>query len=69
VVSSPAYEASVREFIPGQFKVHLLNTGFHWTQYNDPNVLAQVSRGLGEAMVGINVTTLPESDKLAQRGW
>ena len=39
------------------------------THYNDPDVLARVSRGLGEAMVGINVTSLPEGDKLAQRGW
>jgi pyridoxal 5'-phosphate synthase pdxS subunit len=39
------------------------------THFNDPDVLARVSRGLGEAMVGINVTSLPEGDKLAQRGW
>jgi pyridoxal 5'-phosphate synthase pdxS subunit len=28
-----------------------------------------VSRGLGEAMVGINVEQLPEAHRLAQRGW
>jgi len=39
------------------------------THYNDPDVLARVSRGLGEAMVGINVTTMPEGDEIAQRGW
>lgn len=39
------------------------------THYNDPDVLARVSRGLGEAMVGINVTTMPEGDKIAHRGW
>src|SRR5262249_38608312 len=39
------------------------------THYNDPDVLARVSRGLGEAMVGINVTTMSESDKIAHRGW
>jgi pyridoxal 5'-phosphate synthase pdxS subunit len=39
------------------------------THYNDPDVLARVSRGLGEAMVGINVTTMPESEKIAHRGW
>lgn len=39
------------------------------THFNDPDVLARVSRGLGEAMVGINVTTMPEGDKIAQRGW
>jgi len=39
------------------------------THYNDATVLAQVSEGLGEAMVGINVSQMPESDKLAKRGW
>jgi len=39
------------------------------TFYDDPDVIAKVSRGLGEPMVGINVTTLPESERLATRGW
>ena len=39
------------------------------TFYDDPDVIAKVSRGLGEAMVGINVSTLPEADRLARRGW
>lgn len=39
------------------------------TFYSDPDVLAQVSRGLGEAMVGINVTDLPAPHRLAERGW
>jgi pyridoxal 5'-phosphate synthase pdxS subunit len=39
------------------------------TFYDDPDVVAKVSRGLGEAMVGLNVTTLPESERLATRGW
>ncbi len=39
------------------------------TFYDDPDVIAKVSRGLGEPMVGINVSTLPESDRLANRGW
>jgi pyridoxal 5'-phosphate synthase pdxS subunit len=39
------------------------------THFNDPDILAQVSRGLGEAMVGINVSALPEGAKIAQRGW
>ncbi|HOA57003.1 MAG TPA: pyridoxal 5'-phosphate synthase lyase subunit PdxS, partial [Dermatophilaceae bacterium] len=30
---------------------------------------AKVSRGLGEAMVGINVEELPQSHRLAERGW
>jgi pyridoxal 5'-phosphate synthase pdxS subunit len=37
--------------------------------YDDPKVLADVSRGLGEAMVGLNVDTLPEEQRLAKRGW
>jgi pyridoxal 5'-phosphate synthase pdxS subunit len=37
--------------------------------YNDPAVLAAASRGLGEAMVGINVADLPAPHRLAERGW
>jgi pyridoxal 5'-phosphate synthase pdxS subunit len=40
-------------------------TAFH----DDPKVIAEISRGLGEAMVGINVDTLGEDQKLAKRGW
>lgn len=39
------------------------------THYNDPEVLAEVSEDLGEAMVGINLDFLPEEEKLAKRGW
>lgn len=39
------------------------------THYNDPKVLAEVSYDLGEAMVGVTVDALPESQKLAKRGW
>jgi pyridoxal 5'-phosphate synthase pdxS subunit len=39
------------------------------THYNDPEIIAQVSRGLGEPMVGINVSSLPEGQLLAGRGW
>ena len=39
------------------------------TFYNDPKVIAEVSRGLGEAMVGINVNDLPAPHRLAERGW
>jgi pyridoxal 5'-phosphate synthase pdxS subunit len=38
-------------------------------QYHDPEVIANVSRGLGEAMVGINVSDLPAPHRLAERGW
>ena len=37
--------------------------------YDDPSVIAEVSRGLGEAMVGINVADLPAPHRLAERGW
>jgi pyridoxal 5'-phosphate synthase pdxS subunit len=39
------------------------------TFYDDPDVIAKVSSGLGEAMVGINVAGLPESERYADRGW
>jgi pyridoxal 5'-phosphate synthase pdxS subunit len=39
------------------------------TFYDDPAVIAEVSRGLGEAMVGINVNDLPAPHRLAERGW
>lgn len=39
------------------------------TNYDNPDVLAKVSRGLGEAMVGINVEDLPVDHRLAERGW
>ena len=39
------------------------------THYQDPQILADVSKNLGEAMVGINVTTMPDEEKLAGRGW
>ena len=39
------------------------------TFYDDPSVIAKVSRGLGEAMVGINVTDLAAPHRLSERGW
>ncbi|WP_051570055.1 pyridoxal 5'-phosphate synthase lyase subunit PdxS [Cryptosporangium arvum] len=39
------------------------------TFHDDPDVIAKVSRGLGEAMVGLNVDTLPVDQKYANRGW
>ena len=38
-------------------------------QFDDPDVIAEVSRGLGEAMVGINVEDVPAPHRLAERGW
>jgi pyridoxal 5'-phosphate synthase pdxS subunit len=37
--------------------------------FNDPAVVAEASRGLGEAMVGINVADVPAPHRLAERGW
>ncbi|WP_027020200.1 pyridoxal 5'-phosphate synthase lyase subunit PdxS [Corynebacterium sputi] len=37
--------------------------------YDDPDVIADVSRGLGDAMVGINVDDIPVPHRLAERGW
>ncbi|MFV0372917.1 pyridoxal 5'-phosphate synthase lyase subunit PdxS [Microbacterium sp.] len=39
------------------------------TFHDDPAVVAEVSRGLGEAMVGISVAELPAPHRLAERGW
>lgn len=39
------------------------------TFYDDPAVIAEVSRGLGEAMVGINVPDIPVPHRLSERGW
>ncbi|MDY0829351.1 pyridoxal 5'-phosphate synthase lyase subunit PdxS [Microbacterium sp. BG28] len=39
------------------------------TFFDDPAVIAEASRGLGEAMVGINVADLPAPHRLADRGW
>jgi pyridoxal 5'-phosphate synthase pdxS subunit len=39
------------------------------THYNDPEILAEVSRNLGEAMVGRQISDIPEAELIAQRGW
>src|SRR5699024_6123920 len=39
------------------------------TFHDDPEALANISRGLGEAMVGLNVDDLPEPHRLSERGW
>ncbi|MGQ0776685.1 MAG: pyridoxal 5'-phosphate synthase lyase subunit PdxS [Pseudonocardiales bacterium] len=39
------------------------------TFHDDPEMVAKVSRGLGEAMVGINLSDLPNEQRLSQRGW
>ncbi len=39
------------------------------THFDNPDIVANVSRDLGEAMVGISSSELPESEQLAKRGW
>ncbi len=39
------------------------------TNFDDASIIAKVSRNLGEAMVGINISDLPESERYAERGW
>ena len=39
------------------------------THFEDADIIAKVSRGLGEAMVGINIADIPEQERLATRGW
>jgi pyridoxal 5'-phosphate synthase pdxS subunit len=39
------------------------------THYQDPKILAKVSRGLGEAMRGLDMSEIPQEELLAGRGW
>jgi pyridoxal 5'-phosphate synthase pdxS subunit len=39
------------------------------TYADDPEKVLEVSTGLGEPMVGIEIPTIPEEERLAQRGW
>jgi pyridoxal 5'-phosphate synthase pdxS subunit len=39
------------------------------THYNNPKILAEISKNLGEPMVGINVSSIPQEEMLAERGW
>jgi len=39
------------------------------THFNEPDIIAEVSKGLGEPMVGINVSGLPADKLIAGRGW
>lgn len=37
--------------------------------FNDPKIIAEVSKNLGEAMVGIEIDTIPKEQLLQERGW
>jgi pyridoxal 5'-phosphate synthase pdxS subunit len=39
------------------------------THYDDPDILVEVSRDLGEPMVGLNISLIPQEERLAVRGW
>ena len=39
------------------------------THYQDPEIIAEVSRNLGDPMVGMNLDKLPEQELMARRGW
>ena len=39
------------------------------THYQDAGILAEISKDLGEPMVGRNVSQMPEAERLAGRGW
>jgi len=39
------------------------------THFEDADIIAKVSRNLGEAMVGINISDIPENELMAPRGW
>jgi len=39
------------------------------THYNDPGLIAEASKGLGEAMPGLEIAQIPEAERLAVRGW
>lgn len=39
------------------------------THYNEPKIIAEVSRGLGEPMRGLELAVIPETERLAMRGW
>jgi pyridoxal 5'-phosphate synthase pdxS subunit len=39
------------------------------THYRDPKVIAEVSRGLGDAMKGLDIKDIPENELLSRRGW
>jgi pyridoxal 5'-phosphate synthase pdxS subunit len=39
------------------------------THYNDMKILAEVSKDLGEAMPGLEISTLPKAERMAERGW
>jgi pyridoxal 5'-phosphate synthase pdxS subunit len=51
---------------PAKFAVAIVQATTHW---KNAAILAEVSAGLGEAMKGIEMRTIPEGERLSKRGW
>lgn len=51
---------------PAQRAKAIVDAVAHW---QEPSVIAEVSKNLGEAMVGINISDIPDEGKMAGRGW
>lgn len=39
------------------------------THFDDPKIIAEVSKGLGDAMKGIEISTISQEERLQERGW
>ena len=39
------------------------------THFDDPKIIAEVSKGLGDAMKGIEIATISPEERLQERGW
>ncbi|MDG6220141.1 MAG: pyridoxal 5'-phosphate synthase lyase subunit PdxS, partial [Candidatus Thermoplasmatota archaeon] len=39
------------------------------TNFDDPKIVVEVSKGLGDAMRGMNAASIPEEERLQGRGW
>ena len=39
------------------------------THFDDPKIIAEVSKGLGDAMKGIEISTIAQEERLQERGW
>jgi pyridoxal 5'-phosphate synthase pdxS subunit len=51
---------------PAKTAAAIVQATAHWS---NPTILAEVSAGIGEAMKGIEMRTIPESERLSSRGW
>ena len=55
--------SSLRSFLRG------LVTPIKAAHFDDPKIIAEVSKGLGEPMRGIALEAIPQAERLAVRGW